>query len=133
SLPVILHCRKAHEEMLSELKAMNDRLEMKIKGVIHCFTGNWKQAQEYLALGFYLGFNGIIFKMDLEEIIKKTLLEKMLIETDCPFLTPPQATSERNEPINVKYVAEKIAEIRGEPINKIAEQTFQNAKILFGI
>jgi TatD DNase family protein len=138
-LPVILHCRKAHDDLIEILKLQT----INYKLVVHCFTGSWKQAQEYLAMGFYLGFNGIIFKIDITEVIKKIPLEKMLIETDCPYLTPPSARRspqgeggselERNEPINVKYVAEKLAEIRGEKIERVAEITTQNAKNLFRI
>ncbi|MCD6094358.1 TatD family hydrolase, partial [bacterium] len=82
---------------------------------------------------FYLGFNGLIFKLNLDEIIKKTPLERILIETDCPFLTPPQAKSSRNEPIFVRYIAQKIAEIKKEPFKKIMEATTKNAMDLFKI
>lgn len=125
-LPVIFHCRKAHNEVIDILKEQSG-----FRGVVHCFTGTKQQAQQYLEMGLYLGFNGILFKFNVDEIIKKTPLDKMLIETDCPYLTPPQARIERNEPIYVKYVAERIAELRGEPFEKIAEVTFQNAKDLF--
>ncbi len=130
-LPIILHCRKAHNDLIGILKLQTTNY--KLQAVVHCFTGDWKQAQKYLETGLYLGFNGIIFKMDLDEVIKKTPLEKMLIETDCPFLTPPVLVEQRNEPLNVKYVAQRIAEIRGEPLEKIAEITTQNAKALFKI
>ena len=103
------------------------------RGVIHCFTGNWTQAKQYLDLGLYLGFNGIIFKHNVDEIIKKAPLNRMLIETDCPYLTPPQAKTERNEPIFVKYVAERVAELRGTSFEEIAEATTQNAKTLFNL
>jgi len=130
-LPVILHCRKAHNEMLEILKSKS--AEGGPRGVIHCFTGNWTQAKQYLDLGLYLGFNGIIFKHNVDEIIKKAPLNRMLIETDCPYLTPPQAKTERNEPIFVKYVAERVAELRGTSFEEIAEATTQNAKTLFNL
>jgi len=125
SLPVLFHCRKAHNDLLSILKG-------KEKGVIHCFTGNLRQAQKYLSLGYYLGFNGIIFKLSLDDVIKKIPLERMLIETDCPYLTPPPLSG-RNEPLNVRYVAQRIAQVRGEKLEKIVEQTTENARDLFGI
>lgn len=125
-LPVILHCRGAHQELLETIKQHSN-----LTGVIHCFTGNWAEAQEYLALGFYLGFNGIIFKHNVDEIIKKMPLDKMVLETDCPYLTPPHFPSKRNTPLGVKYVAEKIAGLRAEPIERIAETTTVNAKKLF--
>ena len=107
------------------------------RGVVHSFVGNWDQAKQYLDMGFYLGFNGIIFKkiegIDFNEIIKKTPLNRILLETDCPFLSPPQCKNQRNEPLNVKYVADRIAEIKNINFEEIAEITFQNAKKLFRI
>jgi TatD DNase family protein len=139
NLPVILHCRKAHSDLIEILKLQTTNY--KLQAVIHCFTGSWEEAQQYMELGFYLGFNGIIFKMDLAETIKKMPLERMLLETDCPYLLPSirenlfensrELVSSRNEPANVKYIAQKIAEIRGESLEKIAETTTQNAKNLF--
>ena len=128
NLPVIFHCRMAHDDLIEVLKSRPG-----IKGVIHCFTGNWEQAEKYLEMGFSLGINGIIFKLDLDEIVKKIPLEKILVETDCPYLTPPKAGRERNEPLFVKYVIEKIAEIRNEDYQEIAEATTLNAKNLFKI
>jgi len=125
--PIILHCRKAHDEMIEILKSF------KLKGVVHCFTGNIKQAKEYLSLGFYLGFNGIIFKLNVDGIIQKIPLERILLETDCPFLSPPQVSRERNEPLNIKYIAERISELRKEPLEKIKKITTQNAKELFSL
>ncbi|MEK7503695.1 MAG: TatD family hydrolase [Patescibacteria group bacterium] len=127
-LPVIIHCRMAHEDLISELKARGNGL----RGVIHCFTGTWTQAQKYMEMGFCLGINGIIFKMDLEEVIKKAPLDKILLETDCPYLTPKPMEG-RNEPSYVKYVAEKIAKIKGLSYKEIAKTTTQNAKLLFRI
>ena len=144
NLPVIFHCRMAHDDLIKEIRSRNEIGSPKITGVIHCFTGTWEQAKKYLEFGFYLGFNGIIFKLNLDEIIKKTPLERILIETDCPYLTPPPASlrerSEalragpiRNEPIFVKYVVQKIAELKGETFEKVAKITTQNAKELFRI
>lgn len=130
-LPLILHCRKAHKELIEILQQQSK--SHNLQGVVHCFTGSWEEAEQYMELGFYLGFNGIIFKFDVEETIKKMPLEKMLLETDCPFLTPPQILKKRNEPVNVKFVAQKIAEIRSENLEKISETTFENAKKLFNL
>lgn len=127
-LPVIIHCRMAHDDLIDELKAGNGGL----RGVVHCFTGTWAQAQEYMDMGFYLGMNGIIFKMELEEVIKKASLDKILIETDCPYLTPPPESG-RNEPLFVKHVVEKIAKIKNLSYEEIAKITTQNAKLLFRI
>ena len=156
-LPVIFHCRMAHDDLIQLLEKYNKGL----KGVVHCFTGNWLQAQKYLEMGLYLGFNGIIFKLNLDEIIKKTPLDKILIETDCPYLTPPLPAEvltkagpmkDRNEPIYVRYVVEKIAKIKNlsakrtafssspsfslrenSVFEEVAEKTTQNAKNLFNL
>lgn len=126
NLPVIFHCRSAHEDLIEILANYS------LSGVIHCFTGNWEEAQKYLAMGFYLGFNGIIFKLNLNDVIKKTPLERIVLETDCPYLTPKPIEG-RNEPLYIKYIAEKIAGLKNETFEKISEITTQNTKTLFNI
>ena len=125
NLPVILHCRVAHQDLINNLPD-------KVKGVVHCFTGSWLQAQQYLNKGLCLGFNGIIFKLDLDEIIAQTPLDKMVIETDCPYLTPTGAVG-RNEPLYVKYVAEKIAKIKKVSYEEVSRVTTKNAVKLFNL
>jgi TatD DNase family protein len=132
-LPIILHCRMAHDDLLEILRQQSIFYDTGMKGVIHCFTGTTEQLQEYLDLGFFIGFNGIVFKMDLKEQIKKTPLEKILLETDCPYLSPPGYNKERNDPLGVKIVAQEIAEIKGISLEDLAEQTTKNAKQLFKI
>lgn len=140
NLPVIFHCRAGHDDLISILANLRNTnaivSALRRSGVVHCFTGNREQAKKYLEMGFYLSFNGIIFKkiegINFEEIIKNTPLEKILLETDCPYLTPLPMEG-RNEPIYVKYVAERIAEIKNINIEEIAEITTQNAKQLFSI
>ncbi|MDP2946220.1 MAG: TatD family hydrolase [bacterium] len=129
NLPLIVHCRDGHQEVIEILaKAGN------VKGVIHCFSGSWPTAQRYLAMNFYLSFNGIItYAGDYDKVVKNMPLERLLLETDCPYLSPSLFRGQRNEPAHVKYVAQRVAEIRGEPIEKIAEITTQNAKKLFKI
>jgi TatD DNase family protein len=131
NLPIIFHCRMAHSDLLEvislKFKASN------LRGVIHCFTGTWEQAQKYLELGLYLGFNGLIFKKNFDEIIKKTPLKRILLETDCPYLAPPPFEGQRNEPRFLKYIAEKIAHIKAQSVGKIAKVTTQNARELFSI
>jgi len=143
-LPVIFHCRMAHQDLIEVLNSKFKIQKSKIAGVIHCFTGTWEQAGQYLEMGLYLGFNGIIFKpapyrtdgsgagLNLDEIIKKTPLERILIETDCPYLVPPPMSG-RNEPLYVKYVAEKIAKIKNLSFEEISEITTGNAKKLFNL
>jgi len=135
NLPVILHCRVAHDDLVRTLEQYNNRT---IRGASHCFTGTLEEAQEYLKLGFYIGFNGLIFKKieglpDPEKIIEEIPLEKILIETDCPYLTPPPYEGRRNEPLYVKYVAEEIAKIKNLRYEEVENQTTQNAKNLFKI
>jgi TatD DNase family protein len=105
--------------------------------VMHGFVGTLEQLQKYLKIGFYIGYNGIIFKkiegINFEENIKNTPLGRILIETDCPYLTPPQFKKERNEPIAVKYIAEEIAKIKNMDYKEITTTTFQNARELFKI
>ena len=133
NLPVIFHCRMAHDDLIQTIQQSNIPT---INGVMHGFVGTTEQLKKYLDFGFYIGFNGIIFKsiqgIDFEKNIKETPLEKILIETDCPYLTPPQAEG-RNEPICVKYVAEKIAEIKNLSFQDLAKITTENAKNLFKI
>jgi TatD DNase family protein len=129
-LPVIFHCRMAHPEFMELLK--QKFVNQKIKGVIHCFTGNLEQAKQYLKMGLYLGFNGIIFKLNLDEVIKNTPLDRILVETDSPYLAPPKFNSQRNDPRGVKFVIKKIAQIKNKSFKKIAQITTKNASQLFG-
>jgi TatD DNase family protein len=128
-LPVIVHCRMAHDEIIEILGEHKG-----LTGTIHCFTGSWEQAQKYVDLGFYLGINGIIFKFDIDEVIKQAPLDRLLVETDCPYLTPTvEGKDTRNEPIFVKHVIQRIADLRGVSFEEIANKTTENAKRLFKI
>lgn len=132
--PILFHCREAHNDLLAILKEWDLVGNKKLRGVIHSFSGRWSQAQLYLAMGFYLGFNGIItFAQDYDKVIKQMPLDRLLVETDCPYLTPIPFRGKRNEPAYVKYVAEKIAELRGLSFEEVAEITTKNAKELFKI
>ncbi len=128
--PVIFHCRKAYDDLLYEIQ----NTKYQIRGVLHCFMGRWSQAQEFLKMGFYLGFDGpITYCQDYDGVIKNTPLDRILVETDCPLLTPAPFRGQRNEPSYVKYIAEKIAEIKQVSFEKVAEQTTKNAKELFNL
>jgi len=132
NLPVILHCRMAHQDLI-EFLSNNPEIKPE-KAVAHGFVGTSEELQKYLDLGFYIGYNGIIFKniegINFEESIKKTPLDRILIETDCPYLTPLPIEG-RNEPLYVKYVAEQIAKIKNIGYGKISKITTENAKKLF--
>lgn len=132
--PVILHCREAHNDLIEILKNWTRFGNKEIRGVVHSFSGRWSQAQEYLAMGFYLGFNGIItFARDYDRVVKEAPLDRLVVETDCPYLTPIPFRGKRNEPSYVKYVGEKVAELRGITPEEAAEATTKNAKKLFNI
>ncbi len=132
--PVILHCREAHEDLLKVLRTWTLVGNKPLRGIIHSFSGRWSQAEQYLAMGFHLGFNGIItFAHDYDQVIKEMPLNKLVLETDCPYLTPIPFRGKRNEPGYVKYVAEKIAELRNISVAEVAEITTQNARKLFNI
>ena len=123
-LPLILHSRKAHEETLDRIPDY--------KGVIHCFTGSLKQAQQYIEKGYLIGLNGIIFKMNLKKVIKKISLDNIILETDCPYLSPP-GWEGKNTPLGVIPVAEKVAEVKGVDLNEIEKVTDENVRKLFEI
>lgn len=136
-LPIILHSRdagkgstgKVHEDMINVLKNNFSGI-----GVAHSFTGSIEDAKKYIELGFYLGFNGILtFARQYDEIVREIPLEKILLETDSPFLTPEPYRGKRNEPVHVIEVAKKISEIKNESVEKVIEQTTQNCKNLFKI
>lgn len=128
--PIIIHCRDAHEDLLEIL-----HLEAPLpSGIMHFFTGTLEQARKYIELGFYISFSGVItFAKNYEETVRQIPLEKILVETDCPYVAPVPYRGKRNEPQYVKYVAQKIAEIKGLSFEEIAEQTTKNAKKMFKI
>ncbi len=140
-LPLILHCRMAHDDLIEILrqklqnikKGKSEEQKTQKIGVVHCFSGNLQQAKEYMDLGFFLGINGIIFKLDMSKVIKEIPLEKILLETDCPFLVPPEAGVERNEPLFVRYVAREVARVKRVSEEDVARTTTKNAKNLFSI
>lgn len=142
-LPVVVHCRDAYEDQLLINQEYLDAGKLSRRGVIHCFAGTIEQARAFVAQGFYLGFTGVITfpprKTDalidgltvVQQAIREIPIEHILIETDSPYLTPIPFRGKRNEPSYVKYVAEKIAEIRGITIEEIERTTTENAKRLF--
>lgn len=130
SLPVIVHDRDAHADTLEILK------EYKPKGVIHSFSGSEEMAREIIKLGLYIGVGGVItFKnaKKLPDVVKEIPIDKLLLETDAPYLTPVPYRSKMNHSGMIYLVAQKIAEIRNTQTNEILNQTFSNAKALFSI
>ena len=137
TLPVIIHTREAQEDTIAILR---DENVSEIGGVFHCFSGDAWLAKDALDLGFYLSFSGILTFQNatmLRDIAKTVPLDRLLIETDCPYLTPAPHRGKRNEPAFVSFVAQKLAEIRtdtpGMSVDRIEFITTQNAKRLFKI
>ncbi|MEK7575840.1 MAG: TatD family hydrolase [Patescibacteria group bacterium] len=132
--PLMIHCREAHEEVIKILNTYYLIHNTKLRGNIHFFSGDWEIAQKYFNLGFTISFTGVItFTRQYDEIIKKAPLEKIMIETDAPFVAPVPHRGERNEPLYVKKIAKKIAEIRKESYEKVAKVTTDNALKFFNI
>lgn len=128
--PLILHVREAHAQCLKIL-----RDEQINRGVVHCFTGDTAEARQYLELGFYLSLSGIVTykKTDaLQEAVRFIPLDRLMVETDSPFLAPVPHRGKKNEPAWVVEVARKVAELKGVPLDEVAEATTQNAARLFG-
>lgn len=129
-LPVVIHDREAHTETLNILK----RWKGKKRGVIHCFSGDRAMARACLDMGFYISIPGpVTFPKStrLREIVKDIPLERLLLETDCPYLTPEPHRGKRNEPAYVVHTARKIAEVKGISLDELANATSLNAKELF--
>ena len=134
NLPVIFHCRDAHIDILQIIKASAENLQSSLRGVFHCFSGDEQFLKSVLQMGFYVGFDGnITYKnaYDLRELVRACPLEKLLLETDCPYLTPEPFRGLRNEPKNVKIIARAVAEIKELPFQIIEKQTTQNTHDLF--
>lgn len=132
NLPISIHTRDAWQDLLEILKANKNLLNN--SGVIHCFSGSQEIANELLKLGFYLGFGGVVtFKNanKILECIKNISLNRILVETDCPYLTPEPFRGRRNEPKFVNYVVNKIAEIKGMHVAELEQILEANTKQLF--
>ncbi|NMA95354.1 MAG: TatD family hydrolase [Clostridiales bacterium] len=132
-LPIIVHNRDAHKDTLDILRDNRHKLH---GGVMHCYSGSAEMLKDFLDIGFYISLGGpVTFKNARKpvEVAKQVPLDKLLIETDCPYLTPHPFRGKRNDPGYVGLVAEKIAKIRDIPLEKIARVTFENASKLFRI
>ena len=131
--PVILHIREAHGDALALLRARRGDLT---RGVVHCYSGSWESAQEYLDLGFHISFTGsVTFKnaVKLAAVSDRIPLERLMIETDCPYMAPVPLRGRRNDPCNVKLIAQFLADRRGMDVEELARITRENGLKLFGI
>ncbi|MFA6429918.1 MAG: TatD family hydrolase [Patescibacteria group bacterium] len=140
-LPLIIHSRDAFERTVAVLKQASEQ-GMHVRGVMHSFSGSWEEAQVLLGLGFSLGVNGVVTfkprKIDpperwLSRTVEQMPLDRLLIETDAPYLAPTPHRGKRNEPVYVEEVAKKIAEIRGISLEEVTRISTENARKLFGV
>ena len=130
NLPVIVHDREAHEDTLNILK------ELKPKGVVHCFSGSVEMAKEIVKLGMYIGLGGAVtFKNAVKpvEVAKYVPSDKLLLETDCPYMSPVPFRGKRCTSLLIPYTAQKIAEVRSVDVQDLLDMTDRNARSLFNI
>ncbi len=130
-LPVIIHSRDAAEDTLAMMK---EAYAKHITGVIHCFSYSAQLAEEYVRMGFYIGVGGVVtFKnaKKLKEVVARIPLERILLETDCPYMAPEPYRGKRNSSLYLPYVVQKIAEIKGVSEQEVADITQQNAKSMY--
>ncbi|MGO0121638.1 TatD family hydrolase [Desulfothermobacter acidiphilus] len=129
-LPVVLHCRDAYEELYQLLRSEAPAGE----GVVHCFSGDWPAAEKLLQLGFHLSFTGVITfprNQQLVEVVARTPIDRLLLETDAPYLAPVPYRGRLNEPAYLPLIARKVAEIKRMEVEEVAAQTTANAYRLF--
>ncbi|MFP7210768.1 TatD family hydrolase [Bacillus safensis] len=133
NLPIVIHNRDATEDVVTILK---EEGAAEVGGIMHCFTGSLETAKACMDMNFYISFGGpVTFKnaKKPKEVVKEIPSDRLLIETDCPYLTPVPFRGKRNEPSYVKYIAEQIAELREISFEELAELTTKNAKKVFRI
>ncbi len=138
--PHIFHCRDAYDDFAALVQQFTDTQDASgagvVRGVVHCFTGTWEQAQKILDLGLYIGFTGIVTFPNakaLQEVARQAPLDRMLLETDSPYLAPQSVRGQRNEPVHVWHVADQIAALKGISRDAVAQQTTRNAAAVFGL
>ena len=129
-LPVCLHIRKAHNEVFNLLRDLN---RPSWRGVMHCFGGSVQEAQRALDMGFHLGIGGVVtFKnATMADVVRVAPLDRLLLETDAPYLTPVPHRGQRNEPSYIPLIAQRIADLKGLPLEQVADVTTASAKALF--
>lgn len=129
-LPVVIHSRDSFDDCIKLLQPLKDE---KLRGVFHCFTGSYEDAQKVIELGFYLGIGGVVtFKNSgLWQTVEKIDLKHLVLETDSPYLAPAPHRGKRNESSYLKLVAEKIAQVKNIPLEEVAAATSENARELF--
>ncbi|MCK9438496.1 MAG: TatD family hydrolase [Patescibacteria group bacterium] len=134
-LPVIIHCREAHDDLLPILKDFYSKNSFQKEwGVIHCFSGDLDLAKKYWDMGLLTSFTGLItFVKQWDSLIEKAPFDKIMIETDSPYLSPTPHRGQRNEPLYVKEVAKRIAELKKQDILLVEEELYKTSKRFFSI
>lgn len=130
-LPVVIHSRDAAKDTLDIMKSFHAE---NLGGVIHCFSYTKEMAREYLNMGFYLGIGGVVtFKnaKKLKEVVEYMPMEQMVLETDCPYLSPVPNRGKRNSSLNLPYVVEEVARLKGISADEVIEITNRNAKTMY--
>lgn len=131
--PLVIHDRDAHQDTIDVLKSQN---AAQIGGIFHSFSGSWEMAKLLLKMNFYISLSGpVTFKNanKLLEVAENIPLDRLLIETDCPYMTPVPHRGKRNEPMYVGYIAEKIAQLKGISPEEVTQATYENGKRIYGI
>ena len=131
NMPVIIHDREAHEDCLNIIKEFPS-----VKGVFHCFSGSAEMARQLAKLGWYVGFTGVITFKNARRAVEAAAampIDRIVIETDCPYMSPEPFRGKRNDPSRVYRMAEKLAEIRGLPVEEMQRITLENGKRLYRI
>lgn len=135
NLPIVIHVRNSFDETFEVLNAELKENGNLPTGIFHCFTGNYKQAQQALNLGFFLGIGGVLtFKNSgLNKIVEKLPLSRIVLETDSPYLAPTPFRGKRNESSYIPLIAQKLSDVHQVPIKKVAEITSKNAESIFNL
>lgn len=131
NLPVVIHDREAHQDTLEIMKEFSQ-----VKGVVHCFSGSVEFAKECLRLGYYIGITGVVtFKNAkvIKEVVKAVPIDKLLVETDCPYMAPTPYRGKRNQSNYIEYIIDEIAELKGITKEDVEKNTIKNTKTLLNL
>jgi len=131
-LPIVIHCRNSYDEVLEVLREEHDE---NLRGILHCFTGTVDQANQLTDMGFYLGIGGVVTYKNsgLDKVVEQVDLKHLVLETDSPYLTPVPFRGKPNESSYLVYVAEKVADLHQVSVERVADITTENSKLIFGV
>ena len=131
-LPIVIHCRNSYNEVFEVLQQEHDE---NLRGILHCFTGTLEQAKKLIDLGFYLGIGGVVTYKNsgLDKVVEQVDLKHIVLETDSPYLAPVPFRGKPNESSYLTYIAQKVADLHQVPVEKVADITTANSRLIFGI